>query len=263
MFERGLAYRKRSTVNWCPSCQTVLANEQVVEGACWRCGTTVVTRDLEQWFFRITEYADELLQGLEALADWPEKVVVMQRNWIGRSEGARVTFPVVAGGRRRDRDLHDQNRHDLRRHVRPAGARAPARRPVCGGERRSAGVPEPGRGLPRGRSRSAADRDPREGGLRHGPHGDQPVHRRAGADLDREFRAGRIRHRRHHGRAGARSARLRLRTEVQPADSHRGPGRMTSRPSVDTMAERVDQLRPAGQLGRIRRAGGASGDDAG
>jgi leucyl-tRNA synthetase len=97
MFERGLAYRKRSTVNWCPSCQTVLANEQVVEGACWRCGTAVVTRDLEQWFFRITAYADELLEGLETLTDWPEKVVVMQRNWIGRSEGARVKFPIVAG----------------------------------------------------------------------------------------------------------------------------------------------------------------------
>jgi leucyl-tRNA synthetase len=97
MFERGLAYRKRSTVNWCPSCQTVLANEQVVEGACWRCGTPVATRDLEQWFFRITAYADELLKGLEALTDWPEKVVVMQRNWIGRSEGARVRFPIVNG----------------------------------------------------------------------------------------------------------------------------------------------------------------------
>ena len=67
MFERGLAYRRRSTVNWCPSCQTVLANEQVVDGACWRCGTTVVTRELEQWFFRITAYADELLKGLETL----------------------------------------------------------------------------------------------------------------------------------------------------------------------------------------------------
>src|ERR1700730_11636320 len=98
MFERGLAYRKRSTVNWCPSCQTVLANEQVVDGACWRCGTTGVTRDLEQWFFRITAYADELLKGLDALAAWPEKVVVMQRNWIGRSEGARIKFPVVDGG---------------------------------------------------------------------------------------------------------------------------------------------------------------------
>jgi leucyl-tRNA synthetase len=95
MFERGLAYRKRSTVNWCPSCQTVLANEQVVDGACWRCGTPIVTRDLEQWFFRITAYADELLEGLDSLGNWPEKVVVMQRNWIGRSEGARVTFPVV------------------------------------------------------------------------------------------------------------------------------------------------------------------------
>ncbi|MBI3492115.1 MAG: leucine--tRNA ligase, partial [Acidobacteria bacterium] len=95
MFERGLAYRKRSTVNWCPSCQTVLANEQVIDGACWRCGTIVEQRDLEQWFFRITQYADELLTGLETLTDWPEKVVVMQRNWIGRSDGARIKFPVA------------------------------------------------------------------------------------------------------------------------------------------------------------------------
>src|SRR5437588_954558 len=98
MFERGLAYRKRSTVNWCPSCNTVLANEQVVDGTCWRCGTIVVARDLEQWFFKITEYADELLTDLDTLTDWPEKVVVMQRNWIGRSEGARLKFPVARGG---------------------------------------------------------------------------------------------------------------------------------------------------------------------
>ena len=75
--------------------KTVLANEQVVDGACWRCGTPVVTRDLEQWFFRITAYADELLEGLDTLTEWPEKVVVMQRNWIGRSEGARIKFPVA------------------------------------------------------------------------------------------------------------------------------------------------------------------------
>src|SRR6202521_1117185 len=97
MLERGLAYRRRSTVNWCPSCQTVLANEQVIDGACWRCGTAIVLRDLEQWFFRITAYADELLKGLETLVGWPEKVVVMQRNWIGRSEGARIRFPVSGG----------------------------------------------------------------------------------------------------------------------------------------------------------------------
>src|SRR5438034_1444947 len=98
MFERGLAYRRRSDVNWCPSCQTVLANEQVIDGTCWRCGSTVEIRQLEQWFFRITEYAEELLKGLDTLTEWPEKVVVMQRNWIGRSEGARIRFPVVGGG---------------------------------------------------------------------------------------------------------------------------------------------------------------------
>jgi len=97
MFERGLAYRRRSTVNWCPSCQTVLANEQVIDGQCWRCGSTVVQRDLEQWFFRITAYADELLKGLDTLTAWPEKVVLMQRNWIGRSEGARIKFPLPDG----------------------------------------------------------------------------------------------------------------------------------------------------------------------
>jgi leucyl-tRNA synthetase len=95
MLERGLAYRKRSTVNWCPSCNTVLANEQVIDGTCWRCGSVVEQRDLEQWFFRITQYADELLHGLDTLTEWPEKVVVMQRNWIGRSEGARITFPLA------------------------------------------------------------------------------------------------------------------------------------------------------------------------
>jgi leucyl-tRNA synthetase len=101
MHERGLAYRRRSSVNWCPVDNTVLANEQVIDGTCWRCGSIVVARDLEQWFFRITEYADELLNGLDTLSAWPEKVVVMQRNWIGRSEGARVKFPLVgeaAGG---------------------------------------------------------------------------------------------------------------------------------------------------------------------
>jgi leucyl-tRNA synthetase len=97
MFEKGLAYRRRSSVNWCPSCQTVLANEQVVDGGCWRCGTPVETRDLEQWFFRITAYADELLAGAETLTRWPDKVLTMQRNWIGRSEGARVQFPLEPG----------------------------------------------------------------------------------------------------------------------------------------------------------------------
>jgi leucyl-tRNA synthetase len=96
MYEKGLAYRKKSKVNWCPDCQTVLANEQVIGGRCWRHEDTVVElRDLTQWFLRITKYADELLAGLEKLEGWPEKVRTMQRNWIGRSEGAFVDFAVA------------------------------------------------------------------------------------------------------------------------------------------------------------------------
>jgi leucyl-tRNA synthetase len=95
MLERDLAFRKRSNVNWCPSCNTVLANEQVIDGKCWRCGSVVTIRELDQWFFRITYYADELLEAAERLEDWPEKVLTMQRNWIGRSEGARVKFDDI------------------------------------------------------------------------------------------------------------------------------------------------------------------------
>jgi leucyl-tRNA synthetase len=94
LFERGLAYRKKGVVNWCPSCQTVLANEQVIAGRCWRCDSEVTVRKLDQWYFKITEYAERLLQGLEKLTEWPEKVVTMQRNWIGKSEGAYVDFPI-------------------------------------------------------------------------------------------------------------------------------------------------------------------------
>ncbi len=95
LYEKGLAYRKKSKVNWCPECATVLANEQVVGGCCWRHESTPVEqRELEQWFLRITDYADELLRGLERLEGWPEKVRTMQRNWIGRSEGALVDFKV-------------------------------------------------------------------------------------------------------------------------------------------------------------------------
>ena len=93
MAEKGLVYRKKSKVNWCPECATVLANEQVIDGCCWRHeDTKVEQRDLEQWFLRITAYAEELLDGLDKLEGWPEKVRTMQRNWIGRSEGTEVDF---------------------------------------------------------------------------------------------------------------------------------------------------------------------------
>ena len=98
MYEKGLVYRKKSKVNWCPECATVLANEQVVDGCCWRHETTPVDqRDLVQWFYRITAYAQELLDGLDNLDGWPEKVRTMQRNWIGRSEGTEVDFFLDEG----------------------------------------------------------------------------------------------------------------------------------------------------------------------
>ena len=93
-FERGLAYRKEAPVKWCPNDQTVLANEQVIDGRCERCGAEVEAKSLAQWFFRITDYADVLLDEMELLEDWPERVLTMQRNWIGRSEGAEIVFRV-------------------------------------------------------------------------------------------------------------------------------------------------------------------------
>lgn len=96
-YKAGLAYKKEGRVNWCPSCQTVLANEQVVDGACERCGTEVHKKALEQWYFRITDYADRLLADLRLLDGWPKKVRTMQENWIGRSEGAMITFKLETG----------------------------------------------------------------------------------------------------------------------------------------------------------------------
>lgn len=93
LYKHGLAYRKAAPVNWCPSCNTVLANEQVIQGECERCGSTVVRKNLTQWFFKITDYADELLEGLDKL-DWPEKTKLMQKNWIGKSYGGEIEFAV-------------------------------------------------------------------------------------------------------------------------------------------------------------------------
>ena len=92
MFERGLAYKKAADVNWCPSCQTTLANEEVIDGACWRCSAKVGQEDLEQWFLKISEYKERLLEDLKQLKDWPGRVVAMQTNWIGRSQGVEIYF---------------------------------------------------------------------------------------------------------------------------------------------------------------------------
>ncbi|MEI6093634.1 MAG: leucine--tRNA ligase, partial [bacterium] len=94
MLKKGLAYKKKSTVNWCHTCSTVLANEQVQDGKCWRCSQDITTKEIEQWFFKITEYAQELLDGCDKLSGWPERVITMQKNWIGRSEGTELDFAI-------------------------------------------------------------------------------------------------------------------------------------------------------------------------
>lgn len=92
LYEKGLVYKKTSAVNWCPNDLTVLANEQVIDGCCWCCDTPIERKEIPQWFIKITAYAEELLNGLDKLDAWPEKVKTMQRNWISRSEGVEITF---------------------------------------------------------------------------------------------------------------------------------------------------------------------------
>ncbi len=99
MFERGLAYKKASNVNWCPSCSTTLANEEVIEGGCWRCHAKVEQKDLEQWYLKITDYKEKLLYNLEQLKYWPERVIFMQQNWIGKSKGVEIYFKLKDNGR--------------------------------------------------------------------------------------------------------------------------------------------------------------------
>jgi len=100
MFEKGLAYKKSSSVNWCPSCQTTLANEEVVNGGCWRCQSKVEQKDLEQWYLKITDFQDALLEDLELLPHWPERVITMQKNWIGKSYGVEIYFKHAESGER-------------------------------------------------------------------------------------------------------------------------------------------------------------------
>ncbi len=152
LYERGLAYRALGQQWWCPTDKTILANEQVHDGKCWRCGTDVTKVDLEQWYLRITDYAQRLLDDLQTI-DWPEQIKLMQTNWIGRSEGAEVDFGLQ-GSRRQAHGLHDAPGHAVRRHLHGAGAGAPAGRRADGaGEaRRGQGLPGPGAAAERDRA---------------------------------------------------------------------------------------------------------------
>ena len=197
----GLVARKKSKVNWDPVDHTVLANEQVIDGRGWRSGALVEQRELTQWFFKITDYSEDLLDALDGLDRWPEKVRLMQRNWIGRSEGLLVRFaidPASAPGPRersaRAGDLHDAARHAVRREIPRRLARPSARR-----RRGRAGPPARRlhRGVPAHRHLARRDRDRREEGLRHRAARRPSLRfRLAAAGLCRQFRADGLWHRR-------------------------------------------------------------------
>ena len=182
MWERGLAYRKTAPVNWCPGCRTVLANEQVVDGRCERSGDPVAIRDLTQWFFRVTDYADRLLEGLDRLPHWSERVKTMQRNWIGRSEGAEILFRV--DGLTEPIPVFTTRPDTLyRRDVPGAGAGASRRGGALGPLR-----PRPrDRGVRRARAPRVAPRarggGRRERGARYGNPGPESGHGRADPGL--------------------------------------------------------------------------------
>ena len=184
-YKRGLAYKKKASVNWCDTCGTVLANEQVIDGKCWRCDHEVHKKDLSQWFLKITDYADVLLKDLDKLKGWPERVKTMQDNWIGPGVQSRG-----AGARHVDRGLHDASRYGLRHHLPRARCRASARRQDLreqpegrgnSGLRQAHAQPE--------RDRAHVERV-REGRHFHGRLLHQPVQRQQGTDLGHELRPG-------------------------------------------------------------------------
>ena len=206
----GLGYRKEGPVNWCPNDQTVIANEYVVDGHCERCGAEVELRNMTQWYMRTTAYADELLEYDPEGGDWPERTKAIQRNWIGRSEGAEILFRVEETG---DDVAVFTTRADTL-----YGATffvvAPEHPFVAGaGERGGEGVRAARRRAP-GRGARGGDGEDRR---LHRPARDQPDQRRAPADLGRRLRPDGLRDGRDHGRPRPRRARRRVRRDLRPA----------------------------------------------
>ena len=222
MFERGLAYRKSARVNWCPGCQTVLANEQVEAGRCWRCDSEVVPREIEGWYFKITAYAEELLEWCDRLDGWPERVLTMQRNWIGKSEGAEFDLPVAG---RPDLGIRIFTTRPDTSFGMTYAVLAPEHplvdQLVTDPDEREAVAAVPRRGRPRDRDRAARHRPAQ---ARPPPAGarDQSVQRGGGPAVPRRLRPDGLRDRRDHGRARRGPARLGLRQGPRPA--HRRDG---------------------------------------
>ena len=242
----GLVARKKSKVNWDPVDHTVLANEQVIDGRGWRSGAEVEQRELTQWFFKITDFSDDLLASLERLDRWPEKVRLMQRNWIGRSEGLMIRFvidPKSLGPLAGEPDVGELEIYTTRPDT-LFGAKFMAIAPDHPARRRRR-PPRPGarrlhRRVPQGRHVGRRDRDRREEGIRHRTARPASIRSRmAPAGLCREFRSDGLRHGRDLRLPRARSARSRLRQRLRtwrnagrlpagrrPRNLHGGQGRL-------------------------------------
>ena len=259
LFERGLAYKKEAPVNWCPKDQTVLANEQVVDGECERCGTPVVRRNLAQWFFRITDYADRLLADIDKLEHWPDRVRTMQRNWIGRSEGARFTIEVDGGGSFEVFTTRPDTIFGMTFCV-----LAPEHPLV---DRLIEGKPEAEavRAYQEKASRASELERMAEGdktGVFTGAHAISGQWQ-AGADLRRRLRPDGIRHRRHHGRPGqdqrdwdfATKYGLEIIRTVQPPDDWEARPTSVTGPSAPTSSTACTWTRP-GSHHRLARGEG-------
>ena len=255
LFEQGLAYRTEAPVQWCPKDATVLANEQVVDGRCERCGTPVVQKKLEQWFFKITDYAERLLADFDRLESWPEHVITMQRNWIGRSEGAEVVF--------RCEEARTSTSRSSRPGPTPSSARpsscsppsipsssgsSPARRP----RRRSASTST---ASPASRPRSAATRTGRRPACRSGAASST---RSTASEIPMfvadyvlmEYGTGAI-----MAVPAPRLARLRVRQGLRPAGQAGDRGRRTPRPPRDDDGPALPGRRADGRLRSLRRQG--------
>ena len=232
MLERGIAYRRTGVVNWDPDDQTVLANEQVIDGRGWRTGALVEKREIPMYYLRITDYAEDLLAALDELPGWPERVKLMQANWIGRSEGLELEFDVEGGLEplrvytTRPDTLYgvtymavaaETSARAARRTARRGPARVHRRMPAQRGDR--------SRARDDGEARHAARRER-----------DPSAHRRAHPDLGRELRADGLRHRRGDGRTRARSARLGVRAPLRAAHPPGDRARRTAAWSTSTQA---------------------------
>ena len=258
MLEKGVAYRKTQIVNWDPVDQTVLANEQVIDGRGWRSGAPVEKREIPGYYLRITDYADELLGAVQNdLPGWPERVRLMQENWIGKSEGLRFAFPHKIAGADgqliQDGKLYVfTTRADTIMGV-TFCAVAPEHPLATHAAASNPGWP------PSSSNASSAARLGGNGHARKGRHAHRPVrhapdHGRRGRGLGRQLRAHDLRRRRRHGRAGARRARFRLRAQVPAADPPgRGGGRQgILRPGLAGMVRR-QAVRPDDQFRQVRR----------